>query len=329
MGAGLASIRSDRNSQDDSFGLVALCSVGPILAVLLLGIFYDPTGATVEPHIVPQVATSRDVVESFALQLPHYAREVLSAMGAVVVFFLVFQVLSRRYKKHQLARIGVGFVYTFIGLVVFLTGVNVGFIPVGQLLGSQIAAAPFKWVLVPLSMVIGYFIVSAEPAVHVLTKQVEDISSGAISQKVLLRGLAIGMAIALAITMVRILVGIPLMWILIPGYAFALILTFFVPKIFTGIAFDSGGVCSGPMTSTFLLPLAMGTTEGIGGDLMTDAFGIVAMVAMTPLIIIQLLGLVYSHKMKAAATPVESGVPVLSPEEMGAITLFDEAYSNG
>jgi hypothetical protein len=324
MGVGVASIRSDRNSQNDSFGLVALCSVGPILAVLLLGIFYNPSGATVESHVVPHVENSRAVVESFALQMPHYAREVLSAMGAIVIFFLVFQLISRRYKKHQLARIGIGFVYTFIGLVVFLTGVNVGFIPVGQFLGSQIASAPFKWVLVPLSMVIGYFIVSAEPAVHVLTKQVEDISSGAISQKALLRGLAIGMAIALAITMVRIFLRIPLMWILIPGYAFALILTFFVPKIFTGIAFDSGGVCSGPMTSTFLLPLAMGATEGSKGDLMTDAFGIVAMVAMTPLIIIQILGLAYGHKMKAAARPTGMEMPVFTPEELSAVTLFEE-----
>ncbi|MDR0731336.1 MAG: DUF1538 domain-containing protein [Treponema sp.] len=328
MGVVVASIRSDRNSQNDSFGLVSMCSVGPILMVLLLGIFYNPTESTVEPHVVPHVENSRDVVESFAFQMPHYAREVLSSMGAIVVFFAAFQLISRRYKKHQLARIGVGFIYTFIGLVMFLTGVNVGFIPVGQLLGSQIAATPFKWILVPLSMVIGYFIVSAEPAVHVLTKQVEDISSGAISQKVMNRGLAIGMAIALAITMVRILIGIPLMWILVPGYVFALVLTFFVPKIFTGIAFDSGGVCSGPMTSTFLLPLAMGVTEGIGGNLMADAFGIVAMVAMTPLIIIQLLGLVYGHRMKAAAEPVEAEMPSIDPEELGAITLFDEV-SNG
>jgi hypothetical protein len=329
MGIGVASIRSDKNSQDDSFGLVALCSVGPILTVLLVGSFYNPSGAPVKPHVVPHVETSRDVVESFALELPNYAREVLFAMGAIIIFFIAFQLVSRRYKKHQLGRIGVGFVYTFIGLVMFLTGVNVGFIPVGQLLGSQVAAAPFKWVLVPLSMVIGYFIVAAEPAVHVLTKQVEDISSGAIGQKGLNRGLAIGMAIALAITMLRILLRIPIMWILIPGYVFALILTFFVPKIFTGIAFDSGGVCSGPMTSTFLLPLAMGVTEGVGGDLMTDAFGIVAMVAMTPLIVIQIMGLVYSHRMKAAAEPAEEELPGITPEELRSITLFDEVLSNG
>jgi hypothetical protein len=324
MGAGVASVRSDKNSQDDSFGLVSLCSVGPVLAVLLLGIFYDPSGAKVESHIVPHVETSRDVVKNFAIQLPHYGQEVLSAMGALVVFFLVFQLISRRFKRHQLARMVVGFFYTFIGLMVFLTGVSVGFIPVGQLLGSQLASSSFKWVLVPLGMVIGYFIVAAEPAVHVLNKQVEDISSGAITQKVMNRGLSIGMAIALAITMIRILTGIHLMWILIPGYTFALILTFFVPRIFTGIAFDSGGVCSGPMTSTFLLPLAMGACEGTGGDLMTDAFGIVAMVAMTPLIIIQLLGLVYGARMKAAAKPTGAEMPVFAPEELGAVTLFEE-----
>ncbi|MDR2069631.1 MAG: DUF1538 domain-containing protein, partial [Spirochaetaceae bacterium] len=275
---------------------------------------------------VPQVENSREVVKYFALELPHYAKDVSMALGAIVVFFLIFQILTRRYKRHQLGRIAVGFIYTFIGLVVFLTGVDVGFIPVGQLLGSRLGAAPFKWILVPLSMVIGYFIVNAEPAVHVLNKQVEDISGGVISHKVMNRGLAVGMAIALAITMIRILAGIPIMWILIPGYAFALILSFFVPKIFTGIAFDSGGVCSGPMTSTFLLPLAMGTAEGAGRDLMTDAFGIVAMVAMTPLIIIQLMGLVYGAKLKASR-PVEGEIPVFSPEELGAVTLFEEPFN--
>jgi hypothetical protein len=329
MGVGVASIRSDRNSQDDSFGLVALCSVGPILAVLILGSFYNPQDVAVEPPRVPHIETSQDVVKSFALHLPEYAREVLSAMGAIVIFFAVFQLISRRYKRHQLGRIGIGFIYTFIGLVVFLTGVNVGFIPVGQLLGSLIAETPFKWALVPLGMVIGYFIVSAEPAVHVLNKQVEDISAGAITQKVMNRGLALGMAIALALTMVRILTRLPLMWFLIPGYAFALVLTFFVPKIFTGIAFDSGGVCSGPMTSTFLLPLAMGATEGTGGNLMTEAFGIVAMVAMTPLIIIQLLGLVYVRKLKAAAGPAGAEeLPSIDPEELRSITLFDEVPSH-
>jgi hypothetical protein len=332
MGVGVASIRSDKNSQNDSFGLVALCSIGPILAVLMLGTFFNPDGAAVESHTIPVVASSRDVVEAFAKELPKYAEDVLLAMGAILLFFLIFQIFTRRFKKHQLARMAVGFIYTFIGLVVFLTGVSVGFIPVGQLLGSQLAASSFKWVLVPLGMVIGYFIVDAEPAVHVLNKQVEEISSGAITAKLMNRGLSIGMAIALAITMIRILTGISIMWILIPGYTFALVLTFFVPPIFTGIAFDSGGVCSGPMTSTFLLPLAMGTCEGTGGDLMNDAFGIVAMVAMTPLIIIQLMGLLYNMKQKKAAAVQDERragtIGVISAEEAGHITVYEE-LANG
>jgi hypothetical protein len=326
MGLGVASVRSDKDSQNDSFGLVALCSVGPILAVLLLGIFYKPSGAEVESHVVPIVNTSREVVEIFAFELPRYLQDVLFALGAIVLFFVIFQAISRRYKKHQIARILVGFIYTLIGLVVFLTGVNVGFIPVGQLLGSELAASPFKWILVPLGMLIGYFIVAAEPAVHVLNKQVEEISSGAIPQKAMNRGLAIGMAAALAITMVRILAGISIMWILIPGYTFALILTFFVPKIFTGIAFDSGGVCSGPMTSTFLLPLAMGVCEGAGRDLMTNAFGIVAMVAMAPLIVIQLMGLIYGSKMKTAAKQTEQQIETIKTEDAGAIIEFEEEH---
>jgi hypothetical protein len=328
VGLGVASIRSDKDSQDDSFGLVALCSIGPILAVLLLGIFYKPSGADVETHTVPLVETSRDVVEIFALEIPRYLKDVFFALGAIVLFFVIFQIISRRYKKHQLVRIMVGFIYTLIGLVVFLTGVNVGFIPVGHLLGSSLAAAPFKWILVPFSMVVGYFIVAAEPAVHVLNKQVEDISAGTIPQKAMRRGLSIGMASALAITMIRILTGISIMWILIPGYAFALILTFFVPKIFTGIAFDSGGVCSGPMTSTFLLPLAMGACEGAGGDLMNDAFGIVAMVAMTPLIVIQFMGLIYGRRMKTSAKHTEREIEAIPVEDSGEIIEFEEEPSH-
>jgi hypothetical protein len=334
LGIGVASVRHDKNSQDDSFGLVSLCSVGPILAVLLLGIFYKPGSAIPESNVVHEAATSRDVLTFFALKLPEYLQDVLRALGTIVVFFVIFQFISRRYKKRQLARIAVGFLYTLIGLVVFLTGVDVGFIPVGHLLGAQLAASPLKWILPPFGMLVGYFIVAAEPAVHVLNKQVEEISSGAITQKMMNRGLSIGMAAALAITMVRILLGIPIMWILIPGYTFALILTFFVPRIFTGIAFDSGGVCSGPMTSTFLLPLAMGVCEGAGRDLMIDAFGIVAIVALTPLIVIQMMGLLYLLRTKQAAALAEEQAAAISAAagevvDWGEITVFEGAPVHG
>jgi hypothetical protein len=330
MGVGVASIRSDKDSQDDTFGLVALCSVGPILAVLLLGIFYNPGPAEPEAHVYPDAATSRDVARHFAVEMPHFFRDVLLALGAIVFCFVVFQLVTRRYKRHQLGRIAVGFFYTLVGLVLFLTGVNVGFFPVGELLGSQLASSPFKWILIPLGTLIGYFIVAAEPAVHVLNKQVEEISSGAITQRMMNRALGIGMALSLTITMCRILFHIPIMYILIPGYTFALALTFFVPRIFTGIAFDSGGVCSGPMTSTFLLPLAMGTCEGVGGDLMIDAFGIVAVVAMTPLIVIQLMGVLYKLRTREVAALAEKQTAALSTGaagrvvDWGKITIFEK-----
>ena len=329
VGVGAASVRADKHSLEDSFGLVSLCSVGPILAVLLLGVFYKTGAAEIVPSVIPETATSRDVANNFIVQSPVFIKEISLALGAIVVCFIIFQLITRRYKKHQLGRIIVGFLYTLIGLVFFLTGVNVGFFPVGKLLGFQIASSQYKWILPPLGTLVGYFIVSAEPAVHVLNKQVEEISSGAITAKMMMRGLAMGMAAALTITMLRIILHIPIMYILIPGYVLALGLTFFVPKIFTGIAFDSGGVCSGPMTTTFLLPLAMGTCEGVGGNLMIEAFGIVAVVAMTPLIVIQMMGLVYQFRTKQAAALTEQQAAVISTAagrvvDWGAITVFGD-----
>lgn len=299
LGVGLSALRSDKDASSDSFGLVALCSVGPILAVMVLGIFYQPTNAVYEAVVMPQVVTTLDVLKQFGVQLPHYAREVFTAMAPILVVWVLFQLFTRRFKRRQLARMGVGFAYTYLGLVLFLTGVNVGFLPVGHLLGSELASGA-SWLLIPLGMLIGYFIVTAEPAVQVLNRQVEDVTSGAIPQSAMNRCLSIGVAVSVGLAMVRVLTGISIYWIIIPGYAIALALTFFVPKIFVGIAFDSGGVASGPMTSTFLLPLAMGACEALGGNVMTDAFGIVAMVAMTPLIAVQVMGLVYKIKLNRA-----------------------------
>jgi hypothetical protein len=332
MASGVASLRGDKSAKDDSFGFVALCSVGPIISVMLLGALRNitevPANSIPEEEIAAIAGyTNRDVVEHFLFAFPSTIKNVGKALGAILAFFFVFQLITRRFHKRQLGRMLIGFVYTFIGLVVFLTGVDVGFIPVGSLFGSELGASANKWILIPLSMVIGYFIVAAEPAVHVLTKQVEDVSQGAISQKVMGKALAIGMALALGIAMVRILFNVSILYILVPSYAFALLLTFFVPPIFTGIAFDSGGVCSGPMTSTFLLPFAIGACATAGH--IEDAFGIVAMVAMTPLVVVQLLGLVYGHKMKAAVEPVEEDLPGIAPEELGSITLFDEVLFNG
>ena len=190
--------------------------------------------------------------------------------------------------------------------MLFLTGANVGFMPAGSYLGEVLAALPYRWVIVPVGMVIGYFIVMAEPAVYVLMRQVEELTDGAISGSALLKSLSIGVAVSVGLAMLRVLTGISILWLVVPGYAIALALSFFVPKIFTAVAFDSGGVASGPMTATFLLPLATGACSAVGGNIITDAFGVVAMVAMTPLITIQILGLVYQLRAKrapAAAAP--------------------------
>lgn len=298
FGVGISALRSDKNAASDSFGYVALSSVGPILAVMLLGIFYNSSDASYSTITNLDVHTMQEVMREFAHGLPHYCKEVLTAMAPILGAFILLQLFSHRFKKHHLGRVLIGFVYTFIGLVLFLAGVNVGFLPVGYLIGSELAKMPIAIILIPLGMLIGYFIVTAEPAVHVLNKQVEDITNGAITQKAMYRCLSIGVAASVGLSMLRILTHISIYWIIIPGYLIAIILTFFVPKIFIGIAFDSGGVASGPMTSTFLLPFAMGACEALGGNVMVDAFGVVAMVAMTPLIAIQVMGVVYNIKLK-------------------------------
>ena len=296
FGVGIAAIRNDRHAEDDSFGLVSLCSIGPILAVLLLGMIYNPGSAESVSESIPIIDNTVDLWQLFAVEFPTYIEEIAISVLPIVVFFGIFQIIARDITKRALIKILIGLGYTYIGLVLFLTGVNVGFMPAGNYLGQTIAGLPYAWIIVPIGMIIGYFIVLAEPAVFVLTKQVEEMTSGAISAKAMGLSLSIGVATSVGLAMIRVLTGISIMWFLIPGYAIALILTFFVPKIFTAIAFDSGGVASGPMTATFLLPFAMGACEALGGNIITDAFGIVAMVAMTPLITIQIMGLVFKIK---------------------------------
>lgn len=290
LGAGLAANKKGKNIGEHSFGLVALCSIGPILSVLLLSIFYKPKAETsvYEPVVIE---TTKDAFIQFAKSFPVYAKEVAVAVVPIVAVFVIYQLITRKYHIHNVFRMSVGFIYTYIGLVLFLTGANVGFMPAGRLIGKEIANGSFKYLLVPIGMLMGYFVVTAEPAVHSLKRQVNEITNGAISQRSVAVALSVGVSVSVGISMLRVLTGIPIMPFLIVGYAVSLIVSFFVPNIYTGIAFDSGGVASGPMTSTFMLPFAMGACEAIGGNVMTDAFGIVAMIAMAPLITIQILGL--------------------------------------
>lgn len=292
FGIGISAIRSDKHAADDSFGLVAMCSIGPILAVLILGMIFNPAQTEQVSESIPIIDNTVDLWKLFMVEFPTYIKEIALSILPIIVFYGIVQLISRDVTKRTLIKIAIGMTYTYIGLVLFLTGVNVGFMPAGNYLGQTIAGLPYAWIIIPIGMIIGYFIVLAEPAVFVLTKQVEEMTDGAISAKAMGLSLSIGVAVSVGLAMTRVLTGISILWFLVPGYAIALLLTFFVSKIFTAIAFDSGGVASGPMTATFLLPFAMGACEAYGGNIITDAFGIVAMVAMTPLITIQVMGLI-------------------------------------
>ena len=296
LGVGFAAVRSDKHAEDDSFGLVALCSIGPILAVLLLGLLYHPENTAYTPSEIPVIRDSVELWKYFATGLPQYIEEIAISLLPIVAFFAVFQIISLKMKGRALLKVVIGILYTYVGLVLFLTGVNVGFMPAGNYLGETIAGLSYRWVLIPIGMVIGYFIVKAEPAVYVLKEQVEEITSGAISGEAMGLSLSLGVAASIGLAMIRVLTGISIFWFILPGYFIALCLSFFVPKIFTAIAFDSGGVASGPMTATFLLPFAMGACQAVGGNIVQDAFGVVAMVAMTPLITIQVMGAIYKYR---------------------------------
>ena len=302
LGIGISSIRNDKHAADDSFGLVALCSIGPILAVLILGIIYKSDGGYYALGTITEVEDSIELGRIF-----------LEAFG-------IFQVFLLKLSKKNLIKILVGLIYTYLGLVLFLTGVNVGFMPAGNYLGQIIASLPYRWIIIPIGMVIGYFIVMAEPAVHVLTKQVEEVTDGVISGSLIRTGLSISVAVSVGLAMFRVLTGSSILYLLIPGYGVAILLSFFVPKIFTAIAFDSGGVASGPMTATFLLPFAIGACMSVGGDIVSDAFGVVAMVAMTPLITIQVIGLIFKlQEKKSLGEKTAEAVPGLDMYEDDSI----------
>lgn len=299
LGAGVASIRSDSRAQEDSFGLVGLCSVGPIIAVLALSFIYRSAadqGGTAE------IASYSDTValgHGYLWAIPDNLKEVGVALLPIVVFFLVFQFASLHLKRVPFMRIVIGLLMTAAGLMLFLTGVNVGFSSLGYMLGERLAEPRFRFLLIPLSMLMGWFIINAEPAVQVLNKQVEELSTGVISAKAMGLSLSIAISAAMGLSMVRALTGISILWIVVPGYLIALALSFFVPNTFTAIAFDSGGVASGPLTAAFMLPFVSGAVSALGGNVMTDAFGMVALVAMMPLITVQIMGLLYvlsSHR---------------------------------
>ena len=294
MALGVAIARDSHKS--DSFGLIAVCSIGPILAVMVLGIIYTPDGGYYKTFVIPTMGDTGEVRAQFLGALPAYLREVSFSLFPIVLFFSALKIYAAkalRVGPIRTVQIVIGVFLTFGGLVLFLMGANVGFLPTGNYLGQYLAKPDYTWLLIPIGSIIGFFMISAEPAIHVLNKQVAEVTHGRISTKAIGLSLAISVAIAVGIAMLRVFAHIPIIWFLLPGYAIALGLSFFVPKNFTSLAFDAGGVASGPLTSAFLVPLTIGASTAVGGNILTDAFGLIALVALMPLITVQMLGLRY------------------------------------
>ncbi|MBE6685089.1 MAG: DUF1538 domain-containing protein [Ruminococcaceae bacterium] len=321
IGSGIAAITSQNGDEDSSFGLMAVCSIGPIISILLMGLFGGFDNIAYKPHPLPEFLNSQQMGWSFISAIPGIVKDVLMGLLPILIFFLIYQLLTVKVQKKEMAQIFIGAGYTFVGMVLFLVGVNVGFMPVGSYLGATFASLSYSWIIVPIGMIIGFCMTYAEPAVGVLNKQVEEATSGTIPPKVLPMAMALGVAAAGGIAMLRALTGIPILPFLLIGYIAAVVLSFHCPSLFSSIAFDAGGVASGVMAATFLLPMSIGVCEAAGGStesIMTDAFGVIALVAMMPPITIQVVGLIYKLKLRNSASVAD---------EVLDTTIIDEIYS--
>ena len=287
MGVGIAAVIGGKDANENSFGLIAMCSIGPILAVLFLAL----TARGDLNYTLPDYSIENKLGANLLEIVLHTSMEVGRALGLIILSFMILQLTILKLPRKKLIQIFVGIVYTFLGLVIFLASVSVGFMPIGFRLGSEMAQNNALYVII-FGFIIGMVVVLAEPAVHVLNKQVEEITGGSVSKRSMMIALSVGVGISICLSAIRIVLGFSILYYLIPGYLISLGLSFFVPKLYTAIAFDSGGVASGPLTSSFILPMAMGMCFSLRGEagILSYAFGVVAMVAMTPLITIQLLG---------------------------------------
>jgi hypothetical protein len=298
FGLGLASVRGDKTTEEDSFGLVALTLIWPIIAVLILGLFFAPSGGSAMS--APQLESFSDIVLLYSSNISEYFVQVAIALFPMIFVFVVFQVWRLRLRTKTLLKIGAGTIYTYIGLVLFLASANIGFMPAGYQLGGILIKNTTSLVLILVGLAIGFFVVAAEPAVFVLKRQVEEVTKGVISAKAMGIGLSVGVAVSVGLAMLRVVTGLSILYFIIPGYTIAHILSFYIPPLFTSIAFDAGAVASGPLAATFMLSFAIGASEAVGGNIYTDAFGIVALVAMMPVITLSLFGLVFAIKSRIA-----------------------------
>ncbi len=302
---GVSQLKKDsKSSEEDSFGLVAIVSTGAIISVMIVNILQKTEKIT--GSLETTTAMSNSIINPFMQKLPVIAGEILIALTPILITFLLFQKISFHLSKTSLRKVLFGILYTYIGLVVFLLGVNAGFMEVGSVVGYKLVSMENYGYVIGAGFLLGMVTILAEPAVNVLTHQIEDVTSGYVNRKVVLVTLALGVALAVALSIIRILVPEIQLWhFLLPGYFIAIVLSYFVPRLFVGIAFDSGGVASGPMTATFILAFTQGVAEAVeGANVFLDGFGVIAMVAMTPLIALQILGLFFKIKSKKGGLDV-------------------------
>ena len=339
IGSGIAAITSQNSEDDTTFGLMAVCSIGPILSILIMGLAGGFKNISYTPHPLPQFINSQEMGISFLSAIPSIVKDVLIGLIPILTFFIIYQFFTERVHKKDMAQIGIGATYTFLGMVLFLVGVNVGFMPVGSYLGEAFTKVSYSWVVIPVGCIIGFCMTYAEPAVGVLNKQVEEATSGTIPPKVLPMAMALGVALSAGIALTRALTGIPILPFLLIGYIAAVVLAYHCPSLFTSIAFDAGGVASGVMAATFLLPLSIGVCAIRGATpdmIMIDAFGTIALVAMTPTISIQVVGVIYKIKLSKSKAAVADDTDILIIESLGEefsancsatpeITLNDDA----
>lgn len=303
MGIGFSNSRKQKNNTNDSFGLVSLCSIGPIITVLILGLFMN-SKLTYTYKIGNEVSNYSELILKYFHEIIPIFKDVLISLLPIVGVFLVFAIITKKISKKKIIKITIGLAITFIGLCLFFIGVNAGYLPVAYLIGIKMYEKT-KNLLIITGIIIGFVIVKAEPAVTVLTEQIEKITEGSIKQKLMKNTIALGVSLAVGISLYRVTTGVSINIFLIIGYIIAITLTYFCPNIFTMIAFDSGGAVTGPMTTTFLLPLIIGVCYATNGNVLTDAFGLVALVALSPLITIQILGIIYDQKTKKKTLPTE------------------------
>ena len=295
-GYGIAKIRSDKDVKSDSFGLCGLASLGPVIVILILGLFFRPDNYFDTTVFVKQLSLINRFIYSFF----ECFKDVIFSLLPILVVFLLFQLFGKRLSKTQNRKIFFGLIFTILGLTIFLTGVSVGFIEIGYRIGSIFAENTYKYLLIPLGMLMGYIIINVEPAVKILNKQVSDLTEGSISEKLINLCLSIGVCISIGLALFRVFFEIPMIYIIVPGYFIAAVLMYFTPKVFMTVAFDSGGAASGAMTTSFLLPLCIGACEVLGHNILVYAFGVGALVGLSPIITIQALGIIYARKVHEA-----------------------------